>query len=85
MNSMYLLEYTTYIRLLRCTMGSSPATHDFTFFVPILEFQIKQNGLKRTLDQFVATTEEPGIHKPVNGSPSSIGKFQFPSFWEYFQ
>lgn len=45
----------------------------------------KKHWIKGTLDQFVTTTEEPGIHKPVNGSLSSICRLRFPLFWEYFQ
>lgn len=55
------------------------------FFAAISEFEIKNTGLKGRLDHFVTTTEEPGICKPVNGSPSAICKLRFPLFWEYFQ
>lgn len=62
-------------------MGSSPTTQDFTFFATVSELQLKNtNWIK-----FVATIEEPGIYKAVNGSPSSICRLTFPLFQEYFQ
>lgn len=73
------------MKVLGWTMGSSLTTQDFTCFAAISEFQIKTTVSKGTLDQFVTTAEEPGIHKPVNGSPSSIWRLIFPLFWEYFQ
>lgn len=41
--------------------------------------------LTGTAGRFVTPSEEPGVHKPVDGSPSSIRRFRFPLLQEYFQ
>lgn len=52
------------------------------FYIFFSNFRVSNTKCcsKGTLDQFVTTTEEPGIHKPVNGSPSSICRLRFPLF-----
>ena len=65
-------------------MGSPLTIQDVTYFAANLEFQT-QTLLTGAPGGFVTPSEEPGVHKPVNRSPSSICRFTFPLLQEYFQ